>query len=81
MTDESGFYKKNPGTDVAVNQMIRKVTNNSRGIRLGDYAQIRTIFDEETENIWAGKKNAKQALDDAVRRGNAVLARFQAQNK
>src|SRR5512133_3387296 len=34
LTDSSGFYKENPGTDVAVNQMIRKVTDKSRGIRL-----------------------------------------------
>jgi len=81
LTEASGFYKANPGTDVAVNQMVRKTTDKSRGIRLGNYAQIRTIFDEETENIWAGKKNAKQALDDAVRRGNEELARFQASNK
>ena len=81
LTEASGFYKANPGTDVAVNQMIRKTTDKSRGIRLGNYAQIRTIFDEETENIWAGKKNAKQALDDATRRGNEELARFQASNK
>ena len=81
LTEASGFYKANPGTDVAVNQMIRKTTDKSRGIRLGNYAQIRTIFDEETENIWAGKKNAKQALDDATRRGNDELARFQANNK
>ena len=81
LTEASGFYKDNPGTDTAVNQMIRKVTDKSRGIRLGNYAQIRTIFDEETENIWAGKKNAKQALDDAVRRGNEELARFQSANR
>ncbi len=81
LTEASGFYKENPGTDVAVNQMIRKVTDRSRGIRLGNYAQIRNIFDEETENIWAGKKSAKQALDDATRRGNEELARFQSSNK
>jgi sn-glycerol 3-phosphate transport system substrate-binding protein len=44
---EVGFYKKNPGTDVAVNQMIRKTTDKSRGIRLGNFVQIRTILDEE----------------------------------
>ncbi|MEG3064179.1 MAG: sn-glycerol-3-phosphate ABC transporter substrate-binding protein UgpB, partial [Comamonas sp.] len=49
LTEKSGFYQKNPGTDVAVQQMIRKVTDNSRGIRLGNYVQIRTIEDEELE--------------------------------
>src|ERR1019366_1344797 len=81
LTEKSGFYKKNPGTDVSVNQMIRKVTDKSRGIRLGNFVQIRTIIDEELENIWAGKKTAKEGLDDAVKRGNELLERFQAANK
>ncbi len=81
LTEKSGFYKQNPGTDVAVTQMIRKVTDKSRGIRLGNFVQIRTIIDEETEQVWSGKKEAKQALDDAVRRGNEQLERFQAANK
>ncbi|WP_284335083.1 sn-glycerol-3-phosphate ABC transporter substrate-binding protein UgpB [Comamonas sp. NoAH] len=77
LTESSGFYKKNPGTDVAVNQMIRKVTDNSRGIRLGNYVQIRTIEDEELEQVWAGKKTGKQALDSIVKRGDELLARFE----
>jgi len=77
LTDKSGFYKQNPGTDTAVNQMIRKVTDKSRGIRLGNYVQIRTIEDEELEQVWNGKKTAKEALDSVVTRGNELLARFQ----
>ena len=81
LTEESGFYKENPGTDTAVNQMIRKTTDKSRGVRLGNFLQIRAINNEELEQVWAGKKTAKQALDDAVKRGNEQLARFQAANK
>jgi sn-glycerol 3-phosphate transport system substrate-binding protein len=81
LTEESGFYKQNPGTDTAVNQMIRKTTDKSRGIRLGNYVQIRTIEDEELEQVWAGKKTAKEALDSIVKRGNELLARFQKANK
>ena len=33
LTKKSGFYEKNPGTDVSVEQMIVKTTNNSRGVR------------------------------------------------
>ena len=51
LTEASGFYEKNPGTDVAVTQMIRKATDKSRGIRLGNFVQVRTIADEETEQI------------------------------
>ena len=81
LTEKSGFYKENPGTDVAPNQMVRKVTDKSRGIRLGNYPQIRTIEDEELENVWGGKKTAKEALDSVVKRGNEVLERFQKANK
>ncbi|MFZ7310020.1 sn-glycerol-3-phosphate ABC transporter substrate-binding protein UgpB [Comamonas jiangduensis] len=80
MTEASGFYQKNPGTDVAVNQMIRKVTDNSRGVRLGNYVQIRTIEDEELEQVWAGKQSGKQALDNIVKRGDELLARFERAN-
>ena len=81
LTDKSGFYKEKPGTDVAVTQMIRKTTDKSRGIRIGNHNQIRTIIDEETEQIWTGKKTAKEALDAAVTRGNEQLERFQKANK
>ncbi|MFA6614604.1 MAG: extracellular solute-binding protein, partial [Hydrogenophaga sp.] len=80
LTEKSGFYEKNPGTDVAVTQMVRKTTDKSRGIRLGNYVQIRTIEDEELEQVWAGKKSAKDALDAIVTRGNELLARFEAAN-
>jgi sn-glycerol 3-phosphate transport system substrate-binding protein len=81
LTDKSGFYQKNPGTDVAVTQMIRKTTDKSRGIRLGNYVQIRTIEDEELEQVWSGKKTAKDALDSIVKRGDELLARFEAANR
>jgi len=80
LTEKSGFYAKNPGADVAVQQMIRKTTDKSRGIRIGNFVQIRTIIDEETENIWSGKKSAKEGLDAAVKRGNEQLVRFQKAN-
>jgi sn-glycerol 3-phosphate transport system substrate-binding protein len=81
LTEDSGFYKQNPGTDVAVTQMIRKVTDKSRGIRLGNYVQIRAIEDEELEQVWGGKKTAKEALDEIVKRGNEQLERFQKSNR
>ena len=81
LTEKSGFYKQNPGTDVSVTQMIRNVTDKSRGIRLGNFVQIRTIVDEELENIWSGKKTADQGLADIERRGNEQLERFAAANR
>ena len=42
----------------------------TRGIRLGNHLLIRAVVDEELEQTWALRKPPKQALDDAVRRGN-----------
>ena len=81
LTEQSGFYKQNPGTDTAVNQMIRQTTDKSRGIRLGNFVQIRAVEDEELEQVWAGKKSAQEALDSIVKRGNELLERFERANK
>ena len=81
ITEKSGFYKQNPGTDVSVTQMIRKTTDKSRGIRLGNFVQIRTIIDEEMEQIWSGKKTAKEGLEAAKKRGDEQLERFQKAKK
>ena len=80
LTEKSGFYKKNHGAEVAVEQMIKKTTDKSRGIRIGNFLQVRTIVDEETENLWSGKKSPKEALDAIVKRGNEQLERFQKAN-
>jgi sn-glycerol 3-phosphate transport system substrate-binding protein len=77
LTKQSGFYERNPGADVSVQQMVVKTTSKSRGVRLGNLPQIRTIVDEELEAVWAGKKSAKEALDAAVARGNEQLVQFQ----
>jgi sn-glycerol 3-phosphate transport system substrate-binding protein len=78
ITKNSGFYEKNPGTDVSVRQMMNKpATPNSKGLRFGSFVQIRDIFEEEFENMLAGKQDAKAALDNSVKRGNEMLRRFE----
>ena len=82
MTRKSGYYEKNPGADMAVKQLNNKPpTANSKGLRFGNYVQGREVFEEEMESVFAGKKDAKTALDDAVKRGNEILRKFQATNK
>jgi sn-glycerol 3-phosphate transport system substrate-binding protein len=77
ISKKSGFYEKNPGTDVSVQQMIVKTTDKSRGIRLGNFVQIRDVIDEELEGVWAQKQDAKQALDKIVSRSNELLEKFE----
>jgi sn-glycerol 3-phosphate transport system substrate-binding protein len=79
LSKQQGFYQKFPGRDVAIQQlMLNPPTENSKGLRIGPFTQIRDITDEELEGVWAGKKTAKQALDDIVSRGNRLLKDFDA---
>jgi len=81
LMEERGFYAENPGTNVAVEQLsLNAPTENSNGIRLGNFVQIRDIINEELEAVWAGNKSAQEALDAAVTRGNDLLRRFEAAN-
>jgi sn-glycerol 3-phosphate transport system substrate-binding protein len=82
LTKKQGFYEKNPGTDTSIRQMNNKPpTDNSKGLRFGNYVQIRDVMDEELEAVWAGKKTPKDALDAIVKRGNELLRQFERTNK
>jgi len=82
LTKAAGFYDTNPGTDIAIIQMTGKApTANSKGLRLGNFDQIRTVIDEELEGVWNGSKSAKDALDSATVRGNELLRRFEQANR
>src|SRR5262249_21838397 len=77
-TKKSGFYDKNPGTEIAILQMTKKPpTENSGGLGVGNLVQIRDIIAEDMEAAISGKSAAKAAVDDAVNRGNALLRQFQ----
>src|SRR4029078_13173958 len=82
LTKKSGFYDKNPGAEIAIKMLTKKPpTPNSKGLRFGNFVQGREVIEEEMEAVFAGKKDAKAAMDDAKRRGNEILRRFQAANK
>jgi sn-glycerol 3-phosphate transport system substrate-binding protein len=77
-----GFYDRNPGADIAIRQiMLNPPTENSKGLRLGLFVQIREVVEDELEQAFAGRKGAKAALDAAVRRGNELLRRFEKANQ
>jgi len=77
-TKASGFYKEKPYLETPLLELTNKApTDNSRGLRFGNMVQLRDIWSEEIESALAGKKTAKQALDDAVSRGNALLRQFE----
>jgi sn-glycerol 3-phosphate transport system substrate-binding protein len=79
---EAGYhFKKNPEQWTALSQLSAKPTANSQGHRLGNFIQIREAIESEMENIFAGKKTAKEGLDAAVAKGNDILKEFAATNK
>ncbi|MDF1790370.1 MAG: sn-glycerol-3-phosphate ABC transporter substrate-binding protein UgpB [Thalassobaculaceae bacterium] len=81
LSQKQGFYEKNPGTDTAIKQLsLNTPTPNSKGIRFGNFVQVRDAINEEMEALWAGDKTAKQAMDTAVERGNALLRKFEKAN-
>jgi len=81
LTKEQGFYLKNPGTDTAILQMTRVTpTKNSKGLRIGNFVQIRDVINEELEAIWAGSKTASEGLKDATRRSNKLVDKFLRRN-
>src|SRR6202158_2204108 len=77
-TKASGFYEKNPILEVPLKELTNSPpTDNSRGLRFGGMVQMRDVWAEEIEAALAGKKSAKDALDAAVSRGNAMLGAFE----
>jgi len=64
------------GLDVAYAQLQGKGT--LRALRVSQIEPVRIIVEEELEAVWANKKPAKEALDTAVLRGNAVMPSLKA---
>ena len=72
----------NPGQLIAISQLqLNAPTRESRGIRMGEFAKIREIIEEELEAAFDGTKPPKLALDNAADRGNALLRKFEAAHK
>lgn len=81
-TAQSGFYKTNPGHEIAIKQLLlHQPTRESRGIRLGEFAAIRAILEEELEGVWDGTVPPKLALDRAAERGDLLLRKFEHDNR
>jgi len=77
-TKASGFYEKSPILEVPLKELTNKEpTENSRGLRFGGMVQMRDVWAEEIEGALAGKQTAKQALDNAVSKGNEMLRKFE----
>jgi sn-glycerol 3-phosphate transport system substrate-binding protein len=60
---------------------LNKPTQNSRGMRFGNFVQMRAIIYDTLEAIFSGEKTAQQGLDEAVGKGNKLLRKFEKANK
>jgi len=79
---KQGFYDRNPWAEVSIKQMTNKPpTDNSKGLRFGSFVQIRAIIEEEMEAVFAGKKDARAAMDAAKQRGDVMLREFEKANQ
>jgi sn-glycerol 3-phosphate transport system substrate-binding protein len=56
-------------------------TANSKGLRFGNFVQMRAIMYDTLEAIFAEKTTAEQGLSDAAAKGNKLLRKFEQANK
>ena len=79
---KQGFYNQNPQMETALKQMtLNTPTSNSRGLRFGNFVQMRDIMYDTLEAIFSGKESAQEGLDDAADKGNKLLRNFEKANK
>jgi sn-glycerol 3-phosphate transport system substrate-binding protein len=77
LTDE-GFYAQNPRAAVAIGTLASgKQGEHTGGYRFGRWTEIRDFYHEEVEKALQGKQTAKEAIENAQKRGNAALRAFE----
>ncbi len=77
---KNGFYDKAPykGREVAIESLtLTEPTDTTRGIRLGNFTQIRKELSTALEAIYMQNGDVQQELDKAVERSNVGLRRFE----
>ncbi len=62
---------------IGIESMNQPQTADTRGIRLGLFGQFRQFWEEETQKAFAGKQSMQVAQDNAKKRGDELLRRFQ----
>ncbi|WP_062219430.1 extracellular solute-binding protein [Aureimonas sp. D3] len=76
----SGFYDKPQfkGREIAIESLtLTPPSENTRGIRLGNYTQIRKEFSTALEAIFMQNADIQKSLDEAADRSNTLLRRFE----
>lgn len=77
MLDSGSYSGPRESMRVAMESLrYGEATPLTRGMRLGNMAQLRQIVTDELEKIFAGTVSVDDGLASGVRRSNEVLARF-----
>jgi len=76
----AGFYDAAPykGRELAIDSLTMPAGENTRGIRLGNYASIRAEMVKAMQAVMFNNVPAKQALEEFDAKGNEILRRFEA---
>ena len=81
----TGFFKANPGTKVAYDQLSRdrvapKGNDNSRGMHLGYDPEIRNAGYNAVESMFQGNITPTQAIEQLKAKGTKILQKFNSIN-
>jgi sn-glycerol 3-phosphate transport system substrate-binding protein len=76
----AGFYDAAPykGRELAIESLTMPAGENTRGIRLGNYASIRAEMVKTIQNVMFNNVPVQQALEEFDAKGNDILRRFEA---
>jgi sn-glycerol 3-phosphate transport system substrate-binding protein len=78
LSKKKGFYEQNPAAEIAVLEVMnQKISPYTKGIRLGNYTLVRDRIIDYLEKAFIGELTPREALDCAVRDGNAILEEFE----
>lgn len=78
MLEADGHFERHPEQRPALQQLTNaEPRENTRGVRLGTFVQVRDIIESQLENIFAGLTTPQAGLDEAVRQANQTLRDYQ----
>ncbi|MGL4367847.1 MAG: extracellular solute-binding protein [Brevinemataceae bacterium] len=72
-----GYYKSSPCMEIPVKQVATLSGEYTKGLRLGNFVQIREIFAEEFEQYLQGVSSLDQFVSNYQERANIQLKEFQ----
>lgn len=75
-----GYYDDYPYEQIAYLSLIKSSGQYSKGFRLGDYAQIRTAYEDTIELLFRAKATPLDAFDYYEDRANIILEKFEIDN-